>query len=139
VQKKDGGYTYEKVAGDPLQLDGIIGKLKSKGKVSKSGVIDDKAFFEATMDFEYPDALARVWRGFNGLVKYPADLVVTIKDGWFCGKPGFAKTINVASTHGSLNRMNTETFVMTTIGPLPRAMRIGDVPRAVPDMLKNGK
>jgi len=139
INKKANGYTYEKVAGDPLQLDGIIGKLKSMGKVSKTGVIDDKAFFEATVDFEYPDALARIWRGFNGLVKYPADLVVTIRDGWYCGKPGFAKTINVASTHGSLNRMNTETFVMTTIGPLPKAIRICDVPRAVPDMLNNNK
>jgi hypothetical protein len=130
VSKVDGGYRYEMVRGDPLKL---------AGKVDVTGVMNDRALFDATVDHDYPDPLARVWGAFDGMVRYPADLVVTVKDGWFCGKPSFARSVSVASTHGSLNRQNTETFVMTTIKPLPAAMRMGEVPAAVPDFLTNGK
>jgi hypothetical protein len=35
--------------------------------------------------------------------------------------------VQVASTHGSLNRRNTTTFVMSTAGPLPELMRSAEV------------
>lgn len=121
------GYRYEAQRGDPLELMPIIEELKAAGKVDAEGVIDDRAFFDATVDHRYPDALARVWRTFHGMAQYPPDLVVTLRDGWFAGDVGFARSIKVKSTHGSLNRINTLTFMMTTIGPLPPAMRINEV------------
>jgi hypothetical protein len=127
------GYQYEVQQGDPLKLLPIIDQLRQTGKVDANGVIDDRALFDATVDHEYPDPLARVWRAFNGIAHYPADLVVTVNDGWFSGSGGFARSINVESTHGSLNRMNTLTFVMSTTKPLPQAMRTVDVLKNLKD------
>jgi hypothetical protein len=127
VSRSGEGYRYEAQQGDPLTLLAIIDQLRQAGKVDKDGVIDDRALFDATVDHEYPDPLARVWRTFNGMVQYPADLLVTLNDGWFSGSRGFARSINVASTHGSLNRINTLAFVMSTTKPLPPAMRTIDV------------
>jgi hypothetical protein len=67
------------------------------------------------------------------MVQYPADLVITLNDGWFSGSGGFARSINVASTHGSLNRINSVTFVMSTTKPLPPAMRTVDVLKNLKD------
>ncbi len=129
IRKGKGGYVYKMIKGDPLELKGIIAKLKKAGKVSKEGVIDDEAFFKASVDHKYPDALARIWRCYHGLVENPANLLLTIKDGWFTGKRSFAKMINVASTHGSLNWKNSVTFFMTMkkLNPRPNALRIKDV------------
>ncbi len=124
IGRKGDRYRYDAEEYDPLKLKDIIEKLRKSGKVDKGGWIEDRAFFNATVDHEYPDALSRIWRAFNGLVRYPPDLLITVRDGWFCGKPGFARSINVASTHGSLNQANSVTFIMSTIKPLPRAIRI---------------
>ncbi|MFA5864992.1 MAG: hypothetical protein WC975_09935 [Phycisphaerae bacterium] len=126
VSKVNNRYRYEMVKGDPLKLRDIIKKLLLAGKVDKSGAVDDLALFEATVNHEFPDPLARIWRAFNGMVKYPPDLMLTIRDGWFSGKPGFARSVNVKSTHGSLNWKNSVTFIMSTIKPLPKALRMED-------------
>ncbi len=131
IEKDGDRYRYVIVKGDPLKLKPILAQLRRSGKVDSRGTIDDRALFEATVNHEYPDPLARIWRAFDGMVKYPPDLVVTTQDGWFCGKPSFARTVNVASTHGSLNYLNSMTFVMSTMKPLPRAMRITDIPREI--------
>ncbi len=127
VSKTDKGYKYEAVKGDPLKLKSIIQKLKSEGKVDSSGIIDDRALFLATVDHIYPDPLYRLWKCFHGQALFPPDVVLSIKDGWCCGKESFAKTINVASTHGSLNWINSVTFIMSTIKPIDTPMRLTDV------------
>jgi hypothetical protein len=134
ISQGKGGYRYEIIKGDPLKLDGIIQKLRKAGKVGKDGTIDDRALFEATADHIYPDPLARLWRTFNGMVKYPADLVLTIQDGWFTGDPGFAGTGKVASTHGSLKQRDSVTFAMSTVRPLPKAIRIGNLLEVFPEI-----
>jgi hypothetical protein len=123
VSRSGEGYRYDVQKGDPLKLLPIIKKLRKAGKVNAKGIIDDRALFDATIDHEYPDPLARVWRAFDGMVKYPPDLEISLKDGYFSGDASFSRTINVESTHGSLNRINSLTFVMTTYEPLPPAMR----------------
>ncbi len=133
ISRIKANYRYEPVTGDPLKLDGILKRLRREGKVDSAGVIDQKALFRATVHHEYPDPLHRIWRGFHGLAKHPADLVVTVKDGWFCGSLSFARSINVASTHGSLNEANSVTFIMSTVKPLPEAMGVEDVRKAFPD------
>ncbi len=129
LRKGKGGYIYDAIKGDPLELKPIIAKLKQSGKVDDKGVIDDDSLFDATVNHKYPDPLARIWRAYHGLAENPADLLLTIKDGWFTGKPSFAKMVNVASTHGSLNWKNSVTFFMTTIklNSAPTALRIKDV------------
>ncbi len=138
ISQGKGGYRYEMIKGDPLQLKEILKKLQAAGKVAKDGTIDDRALFEATAEHVYPDPLARLWRTFNGMVKYPVDLMLTIRDGWFTGDAGFAGSGKVASTHGSLKRRDSVTFVMSTVRPLPKAIRMSELLQEFPE-IKPGK
>jgi hypothetical protein len=135
----EGGYRYEIVRGDPLKLGEIIKQLQKAGKVGRDGTLDDRALFEATVDHVYPDPLARLWRAFNGMVKYPPDLVLMIQDGWFTGDSGFAGTGRVASTHGSLKKLESVTFVMSTIRPLAKAARTEELLREFPEITPTKK
>ncbi len=138
ITKAEGGYVYDAHAGDPLKLAGIIAKLRSAGKVSPAGVIDEPAMFAATVEHEYPDPLDRLWFAFHGLVRDPADVIANLRDGWCHGSKFFYTMIggDVASTHGSLNRINSTTFVMTMLGDLPSAMRSRDVLPALEKLRK---
>ena len=124
IRRGETGFIYDSTAGDPLLLNPIIERLRKTGKVSIAGEIDQAALFDATLDHEYPDPLERLWLAFNGLVESPPDLVVILRDGYCYGSKFFLAMIGkVNSTHGSLNRMNSTTFVLTTLGTLPPAIR----------------
>ncbi|MFH0983396.1 MAG: hypothetical protein V2A79_17905 [Planctomycetota bacterium] len=128
IGRGEGGYTYVAERGDPLQIMPIIEALQEGGKVSADGVIDDAAFFAATLDHVYPDALQRVWSCFHGLMQKPPDVIVSLRDGYCHGLWMFEVCIgHVASTHGSLNAINSTTFVLSSAGPLPEALRIDEV------------
>jgi hypothetical protein len=119
-------YTTEK--GDPLLLNGIMETLRLQGTVEEGGFVEDRVLFEATEGHVYPDALRRIWQAFHGLVEHPADLVVCLQDGWYHGSASFdAMSGDIVSTHGSLNQINSNTFVLTMLGPLPPVMRLEEV------------
>ena len=100
--------------------------------VDEKGFIDDRALFDATVEHAYPDPLRRLWLAFHSLVRHPADMVITLHDGWCHGSKAFHVMIGGAtSTHGSLNRINSTTFAMTMWGQLPPAMRLEEVMPAV--------
>ncbi len=123
----DNRYSYETQYGDPLQLKTIIKRLRQQGKVDSDGFIDDRAMLDATATHIYPDPLHRVWEAFHGLVKEPADLIVCLKDGWVHGSEFFNVMIGgAASTHGSLNQINSMTYVLTMLGKLPPIIRVDD-------------
>jgi hypothetical protein len=132
------GFLYDSSNADPLRLAEIVEHLRAAGKVLEDGEIDPEAFFEATLDHTYPDPLARLWDAFHGLVEYPPDLIVNLRDGACYGSRFFHAMIGrVSSTHGSLNRASSTTFVLTTLGELPSAMRSRDVfPRL--EVLRHG-
>jgi len=128
IHRRDRDFRYEIQTGDPLQLGPIIDHLQEQGHVDADGFIDDRALLGATATHLYPDPLRRIWLAFHGLVQKPADLIVCLKDGWFHGSKFFEVMIGGASsTHGSLNQINSMTFAMTTLGPLPEIMRLEDI------------
>jgi len=128
------GYVYQTQQGDPLELAPIVEQLAAAGKVGPDGAIDDEALFLATVDHKYPDPLNRVYTAFHGLVRNPPNLILTVKDSWFCGAEDLAESVNVASTHGSLRQLDSVTLVMSTIRPLPPAVRIADLLEVFPPM-----
>lgn len=133
------GFAYDSSRGDPLRLAPIIERLRSAGQVSPNGEIDAAALFEATIDHDYPDPLARIWAAFHGLVENPPDLIVNLRDGACHGSRFFHTMIGrMGSTHGALNRMSSTTFVLTTLGELPPAMRSREVLPAL-EALRTGK
>ena len=122
------GFVYDSRGGDPLKLAEIVERLRVEGKVSGDGEIAPDALFDATLDHTYPDPLARLWDAFHELVECPPDLIVNLRDGACYGSRFFHAMIGrVNSTHGSLNRASSTTFVLTTLGELPPAMRSRDV------------
>ncbi|MCK4328165.1 MAG: hypothetical protein KAW41_06920 [Candidatus Diapherotrites archaeon] len=128
ITKGDAGFGYDSSAGDPLRLAPIIERLRRDGHVSAAGEIDGPALFAATLDHDYPDPLARLWSAFHGLVANPPDVIVNLRDG-ACHGSGFFHTMirKVGSTHGSLNRASSTTFVLTMLGELPPALRTREV------------
>lgn len=131
-------YRYIMETGDPLRLTEILDRLRGQGLVDAEGWIDDADLFRATVDAPYPDAVKRLWEAFNGLVRYPSDLLVSLADGWCTGNGGFAVALGkFASTHGSLNYVNSMTFAMTTWGDLPETMRLEEVMPAINDLITN--
>ena len=128
IQKSGNGYIYIMDDGDPLNLADTIERLRQAGKVTPEGIIDDQAFFQATINHEYPDALRRIYFAFNGLVQKPADLIVCLREGYSHGKLFFDLALGRAvSAHGSLNQLNSATFMLTMWADGPPALRLEDV------------
>jgi hypothetical protein len=55
----------------------------------------------------------------------------TVKDGFCAGMGGLDKWIELESTHGGLNQINSDAVVMTMTGPIPKVLRSGDVLQAI--------
>ena len=123
VRHRDQEYAYEPIHGDPLRLKATLATL-----AGKDGFYDEQDLFRATLTSDYPAALQRLWRAHFDLVKDPADVIASLEDKYYSGSRGFDAFINVASTHGSLNRSNSTTFIMSTVAPLAPAMTSRDIP-----------
>jgi len=138
IRHRNQRYSYTIETGDPLQLLPIIEQLRQKNIIDQNGFIDDRALFCATVDHTYPDPLRRIHQAFNGLVQKPADLIVTLKDGFCHVSDAFDIFIdNATSTHGSLNQANSATFIMTMLGPTPQPLRLEDILPAL-EQLRTG-
>lgn len=128
IRRTATGFAYDAQTGDPLKLTAIVAELRGAGRVAEDGSIDDAALFAATVEHEYPDALRRLWEAFNRQALNPPDVIANLRDG-ACHGSGFfhAMVGTVASTHGSLNRMNSVTLALTMLGDLPPALRTKDL------------
>ena len=125
IGRDSGRFRYQATSGDPLKLLPVLANLGD----SAGGYHDADRLLEATAEHVYPAPLQRLWRAHFGLVKNPPDVLCSLKDDYFFGSAGFSNSVNVVSTHGGLNRTNSTTFIMSTVGPLPPLMRSGDIPR----------
>ncbi len=124
ITRRDDRYRYQMESGDPLVMGDILQRFRSTGVMDEPGFVDDKSWEEATADHVYPDAVHRIWRAFHGLVRYPPDVLVSLKDGWYCGSWTMDKMIRLHAVHGSLTSRGSVGFVMSTAGSLPPSVRI---------------
>ncbi len=113
---------YHPVQGDPLKLKDLLSPGPDGAYQAGS--------LEVMADHVYPLPLRRLWRAHFGLVENPPDVIVSLKDGYYFGSKGFAGFVDVASTHGSLNRNNSTAFIMSTM-PLGPVMESRQVPAAL--------
>ncbi len=121
-------FRYAQIAGDVFNYKAVIGKLAAAGSVGADGFISDHDWFSATVDHEWPDAVRRVWDAFHRNAVYPPRVMLTVDDGYCVGLPEYEKYIDMASTHGSLNQLNSASFVMTMNRSKPMgAMRSREV------------
>ncbi len=133
IVRRDGRLRYQPQTGDPLDLEPVVEALRQRGELDADGFASDQAWFEATNDQPYPDAVYRLWRAFDGLMQYPPDVICSLDDRWYHGNPKLASRIRVESTHGNLRTRSSCGFAMTTAGELPAVLRIEDLPDALRD------
>lgn len=129
VSKQGNRYRYRPIDGDPLDLKGILRRLKTLGKSDSQGYVHEQDWWQATQDHPYPDPLRRVWEGLHDLVQHPGTLLVSLKDGFAFGPTIFNQPIlgPRAGTHGALLASHSYGFLMTDFMPVKDASRPSDV------------
>jgi hypothetical protein len=119
-----GGWRYVRAEHDPLALPNSVGAGLDTCR-------DADAWFAATNDHIFPDAVDRIGRAFDGMVVHPPDVLLSLADGWHWGSPFLNRSVRVRGTHGNLSAAGTIGFVMSTAGPLPPALRMRDLAPAL--------
>jgi hypothetical protein len=103
---------YETIDGDPLELSSIQEQLVHGGQADSQGFVKAEAWFSATAEHEFPDAVNAIYRGLTNHVTNRASLLVSLKDGYHYGSKLFDKLVTLRSTHGSLRKSSMTGFLM---------------------------
>jgi hypothetical protein len=109
-------YRYLRVSGDPLEL-GLF----------PSEFATDQDWLEKTAGHRYPDALANIYKSlFTPRVKHTADILISLKDGYYYGWSPFGRFVRLAATHGNALQSSSNAFLMSTHRTLPAYVRADD-------------
>lgn len=128
IECKNGRVRYVPMEGDVLHYRPLVAQLIGAGKADADGFADDKVWLSATANDPWPDLPRRIWDAFHRTAVVPPRVMFTLKDGYCCGLKRFEDMVDMASTHGGLNQVNSATFVMTMCGNRPTGpMRSRDV------------
>jgi hypothetical protein len=122
ITRSGSAFQYAPQRGDPLLLEPV---LAARGL--GPGPIGDAELLEATKDHIYPDAVARLWRAFHGLVTHTPDVFLSIEDGYHAGSAFMTQMIPLTAAHGSLRDTSTYGFAMSMAGDLPPCVRMSDL------------
>ncbi len=127
IERRGDRYRYLTFTGDPLALLPILERLRAEGRMDDAGFVADADLFAATHAHSYPDAVRRLWESFAGYVRHPANVLVSLEDGYYDGSEILDLFAILRATHGNLRRTQTEGFVLTTLKELPEAIRAADL------------
>jgi hypothetical protein len=130
VRWRDGAYRYECLDGDPLGYAPVWEALADAGALQQ-GWAPDRALFLATWRHAYPDALARLRRGLEDLVRYPAAVLFSMHDAWTFGPTlthvGATVMGGLVGNHGALTGTQSLGFAAVTgdgADPWPGRQRV---------------
>jgi hypothetical protein len=118
-------FRYEQAGeGDPLQLAPVVRQLLAEGKLNHDGYASDHDWYERTAGHIYPDALANLYASLNApRVGHTADVLVSLRDGYYYGDSLFSRLARIAATHGNALRASTSAFLMSTHRSFPKHVR----------------
>ena len=120
-------YRYLNTTGDPLELMTIVNTLRGNGKLDHEGFASDAAWFDQTHAHLYPDALRNIYTSLHAdRVKHVADVLVSLRDGYYYGWSPFGRVVRLAATHGNALRSSSNAFLMSTHRQLPDCVRADD-------------
>jgi len=119
-------YRYAARNGDPLGLVPVFNLLRAAGRLDADGFASDADLFAATSLSAFPDSAARIRAWTMNQVRNPADILVSLKPGYYHGIESFRHIVNLAGTHGGLERSGSLGFAMATY-PLAPATRLSDL------------
>ena len=117
-------YRYLTSDSDPLQLQPILETLNQSGKLDEEGFASDQDWLENTANHIYPDPLANLYTSLHTQrVRHTADVLVSLRDGYYYGWSPFARLTRLAATHGNALRPSSNAFLMSTHRTLPPFVR----------------
>ena len=120
-------YRYELIEGDPLQLAPVLRSLRGDGLLTEDGHAPSEAWSERTAAHIYPDALANLYTSLlTTRVCHPADVLVSLLDGYYYGWSAFEYVVNLVATHGNALRSSSSAFLMSTHRAFPEYVRADD-------------
>jgi hypothetical protein len=120
----DTSYRYEQVTGDPLELASVIDGLREEGLLDRDGYARDAAWYARTSSHIYPDALSNLFQSLHApRVGHTADVLVSLRDGYYYGDSVFSRLMRLAATHGNALRASSTAFMMSTHRTLPEYVR----------------
>ena len=131
IVKNGDRYKYDIMDSDPLELEGIIARMKREGSIDEYGFAEDRAWFEATKAHRYPDIIRRLAVAMTDHVINRPNMFLSLEDGYCYGTGLFLKMIDLKSTHGSAVDTSTNGMAMGTSGPLPDYIRCSDLMEAL--------
>jgi hypothetical protein len=127
ITRKSGesdSYKYEQISGDPLMLSGASQRLSQRNAFDQEGFAPDNLWFEQVATHIYPDALSNLFDSlYSPRVGHNADVLVSIKDGYYYGSSFFSQLVTLEATHGNAMQSSTNAFIMSTHRALPAAVR----------------
>ncbi|HEX8147852.1 MAG TPA: alkaline phosphatase family protein [Pyrinomonadaceae bacterium] len=108
-------YRYERLDGDPLGLASAVLSLGAEGRSDEAGFARDADWLARTWGHVYPDALANVYGSvFTPRVRHTADVLVSLRDGYYYGATAFSRMVRLLATHGNALRSSSHAFLMST-------------------------
>jgi hypothetical protein len=133
IERNDKGeYRYATVTGDPLDLRVIIG-----GRLDVPSFVSSSEWFKTTNSHHYPNAVVNVYDSLmTPRVQHTADILISLRDGYYYGWSPFGKLVRLAATHGNALASSSNAFLMSTHRELPECVRADDAkPLLMSDML----
>jgi hypothetical protein len=120
-------YRYEQLSGDPLSLNEAMGTLRENSAITADGTAADADWFRETTDHIYPDVLSNIYNSLQTpRVGHNADVLVSMRDGYYYGSSLFSRMVKIEATHGNAMRASTSAFIMSTHRRLPSAIRASE-------------
>ncbi|MDT5296000.1 MAG: hypothetical protein QOJ76_2880 [Acidobacteriota bacterium] len=117
-------YRYEQLNGDPLRLSETVRDLGVEGRLDAAGFAHDADWLGRTWGHTYPDALANLHGSlYTPRVRHTADVLVSLRDGYYYGASHFSRMVRLLATHGNALRQSSTAFVMSTHRPFPTHIR----------------
>ena len=117
-------YRYERLDGDPLELAPIMRELEEGGELDDEGFATDATWLAHTAEHTYPDALANLHGSLHApRVRHTADILLSLRDGFYYGATAFSQMIRLRATHGNALRSSSSAFLMSTHRTFPTYVR----------------
>jgi len=116
IQSENETLRYTIVTGDPLELGGFGQGFKT-----------DKSWFAETAGHRYPDAVPNIYKSiFTPRVQHTADILISLKDGYYYGWSPFGRFVRLYATHGNALQSSSNAFLMSTHREFPEFVRADD-------------
>jgi len=116
IESSDEGLKYIATSGDPLALGPFGHEFKT-----------DKTWFAQTADHIYPDAVPNIYKSlFTPRVQHTADVLISLKDGYYYGWSPFGRFVKLLATHGNALQSSSNAFLMSTHREFPAYVRADD-------------